>query len=296
VRSLFKTYYCKLRNRPRGAVTVGLFLGALAVVCALAAGCVFEAFRPYGLAVAAGYFVLTVPLVWSLLINLEVHLNDVGYAVSLENGLRRAGYEPQDLFTEEAAGNPSLQLLNLKILRFCRPQRTLELGSGQTTKLLSCYQRQNPGTYVLTLEQDERWVQRLRAQVVHDYRYARLERKAFTCAGTGLHLATEWYRDLPELHDQRFDYVLVDGPDHHVVGTAHVDHSRCGILQYMPALLALSFVVVFDDAERCGEKMTIDALDAILRAGGIEFERFARYGVKTQIVFCSKDHAFLRSS
>jgi hypothetical protein len=256
---------------------------------------VFDPLLPYGIAIAVGYVVLLLLLLVSLLVRLRAKLNDVHYAISLENGLRRAGYEPKDFFTDEAAGNPSLQLLNFKVMRFCQPKNTLELGSGQTTKLLSCYQSQNPAAYVLTLEQSEQWVRQLRAQINHDYRCVELERKEFTCAGTGLRLTADWYRDVPELHDRKYEYVLIDGPEYGGLGTDHVDFARSGILQYMPTILAPSFVVVFDDAERYGETMTINALDAILRASAIRFVRFARFGIKTQVVLCSTDLAFLRS-
>jgi hypothetical protein len=63
----------------------------------------------------------------------------------------------------------------------------------------------------------------------------------------------------------------------------------------MPSVLAPSFVIVFDDAERHGESMTVNAMDAVLRASGIRFVRFSRYGIKTQVVFCSEDYTFLRS-
>jgi hypothetical protein len=89
--------------------------------------------------------------------------------------------------------------------------------------------------------------------------------------------------------------LLVDGPDHGGPGTQFVDYARSGILQYMPDLLAPKFIVVFDDAERYGETMTINALDALLRATDIPFVRFARHGMKSQVAFCSPEFAFLRS-
>jgi hypothetical protein len=289
-------YYCKLQNRPHGMLVILGFCIAFAGLFSLAAGVMMGKWLVYAIAVGLACAMLLLPLLVSLAVNLRAKLNDVQDAISLENGLRRAGYELTDFFTDEAAGNPSLQLVHFKILRLCRPQQILELGSGQTTKLLSCYQRQNSSAYILTLEQDENWLKKIRNEIAHDYRHVALEPKQFTCAGTGLKLSTSWYRDLPELHQRKFDYVLVDGPDHGGPGTEHVDYSRSGILQHMPDILAPSFIIVFDDAERYGETMTIQALDAILRACGIRFVRFERHGMKTQVAFCSPDFAFLRST
>jgi hypothetical protein len=288
-------YYYILRNRPYGTITVVAYLGMLVALCSLAAGFVFKPFNPYGTAIAIGYAVLLLTLLVSLIAKLQAKLNDIQYSSSLENGLRRACYELEDFFTDEAAANPSLQLMHFKILRFCQPKETLELGSGQTTKLLSCYKQQNPSAYVLTLEQNELWFRQLGAKIAHDYRHVELERKEFTCAGTGLHLITNWYKEQPEFHSRRFNYVLIDGPDPGGIGTDHVDYSRCGILEYMPGILAPSFIIVFDDAERYGEMMTINALAAILHAKGVKFVQFARYGIKTQVVLCSADLRFLQS-
>jgi hypothetical protein len=292
LRLICKHYY-QLKNRPYGTISTCAFIMALVFLCALASGLIFEPLWPYSIAAGLGFAVLLLPLLVAMMANLRGKLNDIQDAISLEHGLRRVGYELTDFFTDEAAGSPSLQLLHFKILRLCQPQQILELGSGQTTKLLSCYQRQNPSACVLTLEQDETWAKQIGGPVVHDYRHVPLEPKQFTCAGTGLQLTTIWFKDLPELHERKFDYLLVDGPDHGGPGT--VEYSRCGFLQYMPGLLAQRFIIVFDDAERYGETMTIDALDAILRVGGIKFVRFARYGIKTQVVFCSTDLTFLRS-
>jgi len=292
---LVAKYYYKLKNQPHGLVVIGAFLITAAGLLSLAAGLLAPAILAYAPAIGIGCALLLLSLLAGLAARLRAKLNDLQDAISLENGLRRAGYDLTDFFMDEAAGNPSLQLLHFKILRLCRPQQILELGSGQTTKLLSCYHRQNPSAYALTVEQDEKWFNQLKDQVTHDYRRVALEPKHFQCTGTGLKLTTIWYQNLPELHEGKFDYVLVDGPDHGGPGTDHVDYARSGILQYIPGLLAPKFILVFDDAERFGETMTINALDAMLHAGGIRFVRFARPGIKTQVAFCSPEYSFLRS-
>ncbi len=268
--------------------------GSGALVVLLVLGRTFH-FWPLAIALTVGVMGGMVTIVMAALSRLRGKLNDVHCAISLESSLLRAGYRVADLFTDGAAATPSLQLHSLKILLFCRPKNVLELGSGQSTKLLSEYARQHPDAYVLTLEQDNTWVERLAGQVTHDYRHVPLERKDFVCRGSRLNLATDWYQDLPELHRVKFDYILVDGPDPGTLGTAHTGYARSGILQYMPEILAESFVVVFDDAERYGEIMTTAALEAILRACKVRYVRFTIHGTKDQVVFCSPDRSFLRS-
>ena len=267
---------------------------ALGLCCLLGAALMWSAIRSAALILVAGYLVLLLAFCLLLLGRMIGRLNDLQYAITLQNNLQRLPSPPRDFFTEGAAANPSLQLLLLKCLAFCRPQRILELGSGQTTKLLASYHRENPDTYVLTLEQDERWAELLRPQVSGpgrspDYRHRPLSDRMFTCPGLPLRIQTHWFGDVPELKASQFELIVVDGPD------AGGEYARSGILEYMPGILGASFVVIFDDAERYGERRTIRVFRQILRAHGRKFAEFEVHGVKTQAVFCSPDFRFLQS-
>lgn len=288
-------FYHILKQGPHGDAATGVALGSALIVCFLVASIVYTQLWVPMVAISLGSICTVLVLVIVLLNRLRGKLNDVHYAISLEAGLRRAGYTLTDFFTDEAAANPSLQLFNLKVLLFCQPGKVLELGSGQTTKILSSYACTMPSAYVLTLEQDESWAQQLRTHVAHDYRHLLLERKDFSCNGTELRLTTIWYQDIPELHSHKFNYILVDGPDPGTLGTSHTHYSRSGILQYMPSIIDVSFIIVFDDAERYGEIMTIRSLKDIFEACGVRYICFSIHGIKTQVVFCSPDYSYLRS-
>ena len=177
-------------------------------------------------------------------------------------------------------------------MQFIQPSQVFELGSGQTTKLLSCYAEKSPSAYILTLEQDYDWVQRIKNQVTHNYMHSPLCQKVFTCKGTGSPITPQWYKYMP---NKRFNFIIVDGPDNYTLGTDHTDFSRSGVLEHIPSILAEQFIVVFDDAERYGEIMTTKLLSKILDAHNIRFIRFAIHGTKTQIIFCSPELSFLRS-
>lgn len=284
-----------LRKGPHGNQA---FLVAAALVCMAAALAVGLAYPPlWRFAVSAALVVLGTAALLTLLAigRLRAQLNDAYYAASLYAGLREADWHIEDLFTDGAAANPSLQLFHFKVLRLLKPRRVLELGSGQTTKLLSAYASANPDARVLTLEQDAAWSARIKPTVAHDFRHVAVETTRLSVPAAGLDTATLWYKEVAELREQKFDYVLVDGPYAGTAGGGPVPYARAGILRYMPRLLAESFVVVFDDAERAGESMTVDAFGAVLRASAIPHQRFALHGVKTQVVFCSPTLAFLRS-
>ncbi len=110
--------------------------------------------------------------------------------------------------------------------------------------------------------------------------------------GTSRTIRTRWFQPVPELGTQKFNLILVDGPD---LGLETVPFSRAGILEHIPEIIAESFIIIFDDAERMGESMTIKAIERIFRVNGRPFMRHDIFGVKTQTVFYSPDHAFLRS-
>lgn len=288
-------YYYKLEKGPHGNAVISAAIVCVFVTCLVIASVSYRPLVGLAASLALGCVLAMLVLNIVLVSRLRARVDDVHAAIATEKTLQRIGYAVTDFFMDGAAATPSLQLFNLKVLLFCRPKNILELGSGQTTKVLSCYARENSAAYVLTLEQNERWVNRLRSLVVHDYRYLPLEKMEFECSGTGLQLNTFWYKDIPELHKQKFHYILVDGPDSGKVGTAHSDYSRCGILRYLPSILAESFIIVFDDAERYGETMTINALKDILQASNVPFHYFSTHGIKTQDVVCSPEHSYLQS-
>lgn len=293
--TLIKRTYRVFTRGPHASAVIVLIglIGTAATVLAL--GVYFATFRYIAVAIAIGAVLLSVTVVAVLIDRLRATVNDVSYAISLDRSLKESGYAIDGFFTDGAAANPSLHLFQMKVLTFLRPRSVLELGSGQTTRVLTGYARDNPSASVVTLEQERSWFDRLRPQISHDYRSAPLEPVSFNTAGTGRHIQTEWYLTQPDLAQRKFDYILVDGPDHGSTSTAAVNYARSGILKHVPSILAASFVVVFDDADRYGVLMTVHEFQAILTRHSIRFVSFSLYGTKTQMVLCSADNAFLSS-
>jgi hypothetical protein len=291
----FKYLYYRFYRGPHAKLVALSIFGILAILAFQIIGLLCTSLWEFCLAVSLVGITLFLSVVIIIQNLTRAKVNDIHYAISLSSALKDAGYEMEQFYTDGAAASPSLQLFNLKVLQFCRPKRILELGSGQTTKILSCYANGSPGSYVLTLEQNELWYKLVREKVGHDYRFAPLTKTSFVCQGSHLSLDSLWYEEQEEIAKGGFDYVLVDGPDPGTAGVAFVGNSRCGVLKYLPSILSSSFVIVFDDAERYGEIMTINNLEDILIATKIPYIRFSIHGIKTQVVFCSPDKSFLRS-
>ncbi|MGE3864480.1 MAG: hypothetical protein AB7F71_21930 [Burkholderiaceae bacterium] len=215
-------------------------------------------------------------------------LDDTSALIGLEFALRRLDWAPPDFYTDGAAGSPSLQLFHVKVLTLVKPQSILELGSGQTTKLISAYVGATSGAYALSIEQSPEWHGMLRSAIGHNYEVAPLVTRKIE----GVDVLSY---DVQLKGPRKFDYVLVDGPDNNVEGWRYTPFSRAGIVDELPDVLADSFIVVFDDAERAGERQTIELFARKLAAKGTPFRRFTLIGIKHQAVFVSPSLAFLQS-
>ena len=285
----------KIRRGRHGAAALAGVIGALVTAVLLTVGIVYAPFQNVGVTFALAY--VTFAAAFSVVLNCRLRdkLEDVHAAISLEFGLERAGYRVVDFFYDEAAASPTLELIHLKVLRLCHPATVLELGSGQTTKLLSCYARDDAAVEVVSLEQSRRFWERLKPLISHHYVLAEIDRSDFSCRGTGLQLAAEWYRVDDVIKGRKFEYILVDGPDYADVNSKTLRYYRCGILKYIPEILADKFVIVFDDADRPGDRMTIEAMKAVLTACSIRYVSFEKHGWKSQAVVCSPEWGFLRT-
>ena len=211
--------------------------------------------------------------------------------VSLQAHLARIGFTDQAFFVDGAAASATLQLILSKALSLCQPHNILELGSGQTTKVLAHYAQQHPKAQVLTLEEDRGWHQLFAPALpqIPNHRYIASPLSTVQPPGA------QWYLDAPTLlAGHRFDLILVDGPSHHTMGDVFVPMSRSGVLAYLPQMLTEHFVIIFDDTDNYGKAMTAHAAAALLRRTHA-VTVFEIHGVKSHTVICSPASRFLRS-
>lgn len=276
-------------RRLRAMLIVGTIVAqVLVVVAAVLAARHIGALHAVTLALLVT-FGLTLALVAILLVGrLSAKLNDTRAQTMLQGWTAERGWRIRDFFLDGASADASLCLLLAKNLSL-RPRRILELGSGQTTKLLWNYCRDEPEAEAVSLEHNEAWSrvldQYLRPAVPnHVVRVAPLERRTWSGPG-GTDITTQWYgvEDLGE----GYDLVLIDGPN----GSRR--YSRAGIVPHLPRLLAPSFVIIVDDAERYGEIMTLGLIETVLRSAGRRFVRWEANGLKRQVMFATHDRGFL---
>jgi len=194
------------------------------------------------------------------------------YAHLLDQALAAAKLDVR-LFPAKRAGNHSLLYLVCRIVDTFAPGAVLELGAGETTKLLAGFQRASR-TALVTLESDPDWARRV-ARVAG----AEVTRSPLVERVVRGH-ATRGY-DPGAIEGRRFEMVVVDGP------AGERRRSRWGVLDVLDRNLAEEFVVVFDDVHRLGEIDTVLEAWRLFGEKGIEVEAGLTRAAKWQLVMAA---------
>jgi len=283
--------YCGLIKGPaRSAQQAAIGLSAVALIALVVAAFIPSVSRLVGL-ITYGAIILLLVFIIMVAVRIYARLDDARWATSLYSNLLSQHDLPANFYMDGAAANPSLQALLYKCLTFVEPQSILELGSGQTTRLIATHCHDHLNCYALTLESSSFWYEAVLPKITrdgrhHDYRLRPLVETQVFIPDHGS-VPTSWFSDSDDLIRKTFNLILVDGPD------TDAWYSRCGILTHLPAILAKQFVIIFDDAERAGERMTIRACDQLPHAAGLNYRMFEIHGVNSQTVFCSRDLSYL---
>lgn len=173
------------------------------------------------------------------------------------------------------AANYSLLYCLLRMFSLCDIRSALELGCGQSTRLLAALVKPS-GAGLLSLEEDGGWAERVAAETGAAILHAPV-------VPTKVGGRTCRFYPLDRLPDgRRFDLVLVDGP----IGTRR--WSRLGAVTLIPRLDPEGWTVIFDDAQRPGEHDTIRAFRRELRAAGLDAAEVLVRARKWQHVFYSR--------
>ena len=217
-------------------------------------------------------------------------LKELNYAHLMHDGMKESPWLKNRTFDlHNWAANYSFIYLLFRILDKMEPQNILEFGLGQTTKLTTQYiAHMNPGAYLNVCEHSFDWIKIYQPELPkHDHiRINHLDLEYFEYRRK----RNDKYAGLLELvGDQKFDLIIVDGP---VGGGKNLPRSNVVDL-IGHGNLAEDFVIIFDDAEREGEKNTIRMTQAALKMQSIEFQTFERFGIKKQAYIVSMSRSFV---
>ncbi|NHJ05317.1 MAG: hypothetical protein EAX90_10865 [Candidatus Heimdallarchaeota archaeon] len=219
-----------------------------------------------------------------------IFFNEIKYLRKFRKLLKQLNWEDLVIKTGGYAANGSFIYLLLKILNEKHPDKILELGSGETTKLIYRYISENENTEALVLEDNSEWYKKLIGNFKSKrFNYTQSLLKELTVAER----ICKWYSyDFSnEKNNSKYNLILIDGP----LGTLR--YSRLGIIKFLPNILDRNnFIIIFDDTSRKGEQDTIGILKNVFVKEKIEFISVEIYGYKKQTCLASKNyHEFLSS-
>ncbi len=190
-----------------------------------------------------------------------------------------------------AVGYPLLYVM-FKVLEEEKPKRILELGLGQSTKIISQYADYMDDCVHDVVEHDEDWIAHFTKtnSLSNNTKICLLEMvsKKFENSDDNVFQ----YRGFRErFKNKKFDFIFVDGP----IGTTLGEYSRVDLLTILPDCLSKTFIIIIDDTQRKGESHTAKHVMEILTKKEINYNSKEYYSLKHFYVISSIDHRFINS-
>lgn len=176
-----------------------------------------------------------------------------------------------------------------RILNEVRPKAILELGLGQSTKVIAQYVDHYKDVSHILVEHDQNWIDLFRRQLKfpNGTRVYRLDCVIETFEDYGNVRSYENF--VGNFKGQKFDFILVDAP----FGGDMRYISRVDVLKLIPDCLYDSFIIVVDDVDRFSENVMLNQLKKRLDLCGIKHKIGFYDGVKRVAVVASEDLWFV---
>ncbi len=189
-----------------------------------------------------------------------------------------------------AMGYPNLYAM-YRILNEARPKRILELGLGQSTRMIGQYAEAFEDVKHLVIEHDQSWIDFFshnfhlteKTEIIH------LDREMIPYKEAKAVRAFHGFHDI--LTGKQFDFISIDAP----LGGDMKQYSRIDILSILPECLSKDFVILIDDYERIGEQNTVKEIEECLRENNILYKKGKYSGKKDCMVITAEHLMFLTS-
>lgn len=192
-----------------------------------------------------------------------------------------------------ALGYPALYAL-YRILDEAKPQSILELGLGQSTKMITAfaqYMRENRHICEhIVIEQDQKWINHFsknyalnKTNVLH----LDVAEKTFYAEGIGNVKVNVYEKFRETIGNKKFDLIFIDAP----IGSD--EYSRIDLVQLLPDCLMDTFVIFMDDYNRIGEQRCVSLMISILEHNHIKYCVGVYGGEKSSLIITSEELSFL---
>ena len=189
-----------------------------------------------------------------------------------------------------AVGYPFLYVM-YRVLNEHRPKRILELGLGQSTRMISQYAAADNDVEHYIVENDQEWINYFQKNIHFSPRSKLIQLDLEMVKYKEAESVRVFSGFAEKFQDMQFDLISIDAP----LGADMPFYSRINVLQMLPQCLGKSFVMLLDDFERSGEQHTAKEMEEILNANKIAFAAGNYYGAKTMRMWSSPDLKFFCS-
>lgn len=176
-----------------------------------------------------------------------------------------------------------------RVLDDVKPKSILELGLGQSTKIINEYAKHHDSINHNIVEHNKDWVNFFKKNndMSNMVNFHLLNNYKREYNGVKFNAYKNFKK---EFENKKFDLIVIDAP---VGGT---EYSRMDILDIIPNCLNKSFIILLDDCERIGEQHTIEMLESKLAKNNIIYTTgYLNKGITNAYICTSSDLSFLCS-
>lgn len=178
-----------------------------------------------------------------------------------------------------------------RILNEIRPQHILELGLGQSTRMIGQYVASHEGAEHFVVEHDPEWINFFSRDFAlsEQSKIIKLDREMIPFKEAEAVRVFKGFEE--QFGGRKFDFISIDAP----LGGDMKQYARIDVLKLLPGCLADRFIIMIDDTERSGETNTVNAMKEQLKQSGIVFAVGRYSGDKDCTVICSENLKFVCS-
>lgn len=187
-----------------------------------------------------------------------------------------------------AMGYPALYIL-YRVLEEFNPRHILELGLGQSTKMITQYAEQHKNIEHFVVEHDNNWISFFQKNNVISFntKIVCLERESVSFKEAE---EVRVFKNFKNTFEQyTFDLIVIDAP----LGGDMKKYSRIDVLSLIEANLCDQFVMILDDVNRAGEKNTMNEISRQLHQANIEYSQKIYEGEKETCIWTTPQWNFL---
>lgn len=221
---------------------------------------------------------------------LSNQINELEWAHIYSDSIRGIPYiENLHLNIGRWAGNYSFFYVLNRILYDYKPQKILEFGLGESTKLISTYVEHHLDNAVHKIfEHDKNWIDYFKSRFVLADKCEIINLDLNDKLINGYHVTSYNKVFNDEFND--YELYLIDGP----FGSDR--YSRYDIIAYIENFKLFSeFIILFDDTDRRGEMDTIKVIFNLLETKHIKYYTKNYKGNKQSTIICSEKYKFATS-